>query len=102
MRENIVSMRRKDLESSVEMLPLVCEIRPESRKKITVIVFYRPPDTDSKYIKEFEKSLQLIQSRSKFNQIKVLGDFNLPNIDWSTGVATNSNAIYQHFTKTCS
>jgi endonuclease/exonuclease/phosphatase family metal-dependent hydrolase len=98
VRENILSMRRQDLESSAEML--VCELRPESKKKIAVIVFYRPPDSDLKYIKEFKKSLQLIQRRNKFDQIIVCGDFNLPNIDWTTGVATNNNTIYQHFTKT--
>ena len=98
VRKNILSMRREDLESSAEML--VCELRPESKKKIAVIVFYRPPDSDLKYIKEFKKSLQLIQRRSKFDQIIVFGDFNLPNIDWTTGVATNNNTIYQHFTKT--
>ena len=49
VRENIPSMRRQDLESSAEML--VCELRPESKKKIAVIVFYRPPDSDLKYIK---------------------------------------------------
>ena len=98
VHENILSMRRQDLESSAEML--VCELRPESKKKIAVIVFYRPPDSDLKYIKEFKKSLQLIQRRNKFDQVIVCGDFYLPNIDWTTGVATNNNTIYQHFTKT--
>ena len=55
VRENILSMRRKDLETSAEIL--VCEVRPEERKKIAVFVFYRPPDSDLQYIKEFKKSL---------------------------------------------
>jgi hypothetical protein len=91
-------MRREDVESSAEML--VCELRPESKKKIAVIVLYRPPDSDLKYIKEFKKSHQLIQRRSKFDQIIVCGDFNLPNIDWTTGVAANNNTIYHHLMKT--
>ena len=98
MRENILSLRRKDLESKAEML--VCEIRPESRKKLAVIVFYRPPDSDSKYIKEFKKSLQLIERCNKFDQVIVCGDFNLPSIDWTTGIATKNNNIHRHFTKT--
>ena len=28
------------------------------------------------------------------------GDFNLPHIDWSTGVATNNDSIHNFFTKT--
>ena len=98
VRENILSTKRRDLESKAEIL--VCEIHPESRKKIAVIVFYRPPDSDLNYIKEFKKTLQLIRSQKKFDQLIVCGDFNLPNIDWNTGVATNNNIINQHFTKT--
>jgi hypothetical protein len=94
VREKILSMRRQDLECSAEMM--VCELRPESKKKIAVIVFY----SFLKYIKELKKSLQLIQRWSKFDQIIVCGDFNLPNVDWNTGVAANNNTIYQHFTKT--
>jgi hypothetical protein len=30
----------------------------------------------------------------------VCGDFNLPHIDWSTGVATNNDSIHNFFTKT--
>ena len=98
VRENILSMRRRDLEKKAEIL--VCEIHPESRKKMAVIVFYRPPDSDLNYIKEFKKTLQLIRSQNKFDQLIVCGDFNLPNIDWNTGVTTNNNIINQHFTKT--
>ena len=92
----ILSMRRRDLENKAEIL--VCEIHPESTKKIAVIVFYRPPDSDLNYIKEFKKTLQLIRSQNKFDQLIVCGDFNLPNIDWNTGVTTNNNIINQHFT----
>jgi hypothetical protein len=73
----ILSLRRKDLESNAEMV--VCEIRLDSRKKLLVIVFYRPPDTDMNYIKEFKKSLQSIQNSNKFDQLLFCGDFNLPH-----------------------
>lgn len=32
------------------------------------IVFYRPPDTDLNYLKEFKKTHQLIQNNKKFGQ----------------------------------
>ena len=91
-------MRRKDLETSAEII--VCEVRPVERKKIAVIVLYRPPDSDLQYIKEFKRSLQLVQRCNRFDQIIICGDFNIPNIDWSTGTASNNNSISNHFTKT--
>lgn len=92
--DNILSIRRNDLESQAEML--VCEIRPNSKKKIEMIVFYRPPDLDLNYIKQLKESLQLIQRCAKFDRVIICGDFNLPNIDWTTGMATNNSTIYQH------
>ena len=64
-----------------------------------LIVFYRPPDTDLKYIKEFKKSLKLV-SKANFERIIVLGDFNLPNIDWSTGMEITGEVIGNPFAKT--
>lgn len=51
VRNSLFCFRREDLESNAEML--VCEICPKSKKKFLVIVFYRPPDTDLNYLKEF-------------------------------------------------
>ena len=69
-----------------------------------MIVFYRPPDSDLQYIKEFKRSLQLVQRCDRFDQVIICGDFiyipNIPNIDWSTGTASNNNSISNHFTKT--
>ena len=79
---------------------IVCEIRPESRKKLLVIVFYRPPDTDLNYIKEFKKSLQSIQNSNKFDQLLICSDFNLPHIDWTSGSTSTNNHIHNYFTKT--
>ena len=99
VRENIFSMRRKDLETSAEII--VCEVRPVERKKIAVIVFYRPPDSDLQYIKEFKRSLQLVQRCNRFDQVIICGDFNRLDIDWKTGTASNNNSIISnHFTKT--
>ena len=79
MRENILSIR--DLESKAEIV--VCEIHPESTKKIAVIVFYRPPDTDWKYIKNAnENTATNLNPKYKFDQLIIAcGDFNLLNTD---------------------
>ena len=98
VRNNIFNLRRKDLESNnAEML--ACEIRPQCRKKLLVLIFYRPPNTDLHYIKQLKRALTF-GSKAKFDSLIVCGDFNLPHIDWSTGVATNNYSIYNYFTKT--
>ena len=97
VRNSILSVRRKDLESNAEML--VCEIHPQNKKELLVIVFYRPPDTDLDYIKQLKKSLQLVHKTKKFDQIILCGDFNLPHIDWTTGTATTNDLIANYFTK---
>ena len=64
-----------------------------------VLVFYRPPNTNLNYIKQLKKALTLA-SKTKFDSLIVCGDFNLPHIDWSTGVAANNDSIHNFFTKT--
>ena len=68
-------------------------------KKLLVLVFYRPPNTNLNYIKQLKKALTLA-TKAKFDSLIVCGDFNLPHIDWSTGVATNNDSIHNFFTKT--
>ena len=51
VKNNIQSFRRPDLEYNAEVL--VCELRPEGKRKLLAVVFYRPPDTDLDYLKEF-------------------------------------------------
>jgi hypothetical protein len=97
VRNNIFNLRRKDLESDITEM-LACEIRPKSKKKMLVLVFYRPPNTNLDYIKPFKKALTLA-SKAKFDSLIVCGDFNLPHIDWSTGVATNNDPIHNFLTK---
>lgn len=86
VRNTIQSFRRRDLESNAEIL--ACELRPESNRKLLTVVFYRPPDSGFNYIKEFKKALRLAFI-AKFDRIIVCGDFNLPNIDWSTGTCSH-------------
>ena len=98
VRNNILSIRRKDLESDqTEML--ACEIRPETKKKLLVVVFYRPPDTDFKYIKDFKKALKLAW-KADFDSIIVCGDFDFRDIDWTTGVAVKNDSIHSFFSRT--
>ncbi|XP_068757932.1 uncharacterized protein [Montipora capricornis] len=78
----ISSIRRSELETECEIM--WCEIiilNPYSR--IMVGVFYRPPSTDVSYLLELEKSLCLLERSENTFTTFLLGDFNLPNVDWS-------------------
>ena len=70
VRNNILSIRRKDLENDQEEM-LACKIRQKMKKKMLVLVFYRPPNADLNYMKNFKKVLKLV-----FESIIVCGDFN--------------------------
>ena len=91
----INSIRRSDLECPAE---LVCEIRPSLKRKLLIVVFYRPPDSNLDYLKELKKSFRLA-NQARFDQLVVCGDFNLPHIDWEFGTATTGDSIHNYFTK---
>jgi hypothetical protein len=96
VQKSIRTIRQRDLESNSEVL--ICEIRPNAKCKFVIVVFYRPPDFMLEYMKELKKSFGLSR-QNQFEQIIICGDFNLPHIDWSTGVASTSDNIHTYFTK---
>lgn len=61
-------------------------------------VFYRPPSSDYLYLKEFTKFLDQA-SKAKFDHLLIVGDFNLPNVDWATLTASIDCQMYTLFTK---
>jgi hypothetical protein len=101
VRNNIFNLRIEKISKATAQKCSVraCEILPKSRKKLLVLVFYRPPNTILNYIEQLKKALTL-SSKAKFDSLIVCGDFNLPHIVWSTGVVTNNDSIHNFFTKT--
>ena len=77
----ISSIRRSELETDCEIF--WCEIIKNPLTRIMVGVFYRPPCTDVWYLLEVEKSLCLLERSGNTLTTLLLGDFNLPNVDWS-------------------
>ena len=57
-----------------------CSIRLQSKMIINLVVFYRPPQEVS-----LENLDQLINENKNSYPTIYVGDFNLPDIDWSTG-----------------
>ena len=50
-------------------------------------------------MKDFKRTLKLVY-KSNFDSIIVCGNFNLPDIDWTTGVAVKNDSIHAFFAKT--
>ena len=64
---------------------------------VLVGVFYRPPSSDIDYLKELERSLSLIERTGNNLSILLLGDFNLPQIVWSTPSPTCPDSLSSTF-----
>ena len=47
-------------------------------RKVTLGVFYRPPNNDTKPLEDLQAALQMLSAKELILQ----GDFNLPEIDW--------------------
>lgn len=58
--------------------------------KITLGVFYRPPSNDPKPLEDLQAVLQELS----LNELILLGDFNLPEIDWLNNRALRQSDIY--------
>ena len=96
VRNTVPCVRKPDLKTSAEIV--VCELHPSCKKKILMAVFYRPPSSDYLYLKEFMKFLDQA-SRAKCDQLLIVGDFNLPDVDWATVTASINYQVYTLFTK---
>ena len=70
-------------------------MKPYSR--VLVGVFYRPPSSDIDYLNEFERSSSLIERSGNNLSILLLGDFNLPQIVWSTPSPTCPDSLSSTF-----
>ncbi|ELU15675.1 hypothetical protein CAPTEDRAFT_209936 [Capitella teleta] len=89
------SKRRPDLECNCEVL--ACEInrRSASRSKIALIV-YRPPSSDIvSSINMLNETL--IKVSNEFSYVCLIGDFNMPNIDWNSPATYPANSTDVEF-----
>ena len=72
---------------------------PFNQEKYTICVCYRPPDCQQ----FFEAFGQLLNKLESATRVCIIGDFNMPSINWTTVVDTNAlgnefcNLIQQNF-----
>jgi len=78
IRNSITVIHRKDLESDCEMLWLELHT---SRGIINLVTYYRPPTATVDLLKLLHSALA---TNSNSLPVIVCGDFNVPDVDWST------------------
>ena len=79
-KEDLPITRRSDLESKSETL--WCQLNIKGERTILFGTVYKPKHDDTTTFIDFAKSLDLINSCNKLNDIVIQGDFNQPNISW--------------------
>ena len=90
--QQIASKRRADLETQCEII--VCEIKTIHHPKVAIVLCYRPPDTDRILFNNHLENV-LFNVFKEFTFVCLLGDFNLPEIDWlNPGHASHTNADF--------
>ena len=84
-----LSYRRSDLEPEIP----VCDVYPFNQKKYTICVCYRPPDCQQ-FFYAFGQLLSKLKSTTR---VCIIGDFNMPCINWTTVVDTKNSALGNEF-----
>lgn len=90
IRDLIKAYPRSDLRCYTSELDFV-EIVFPNRKRLTLCVFYRPPNNDLKPLED----LQFAVNEVSQNEVILVGDFNLCAIDWSNVWVLEKSAKYE-------
>jgi hypothetical protein len=69
-----------------------CKVDTSNKQSVFLGLFYRPHDTDAAYIESLYKSCEMVRDKSNGRFI-LLGDFNVPNIDWNDVRMTQYSAL---------
>jgi hypothetical protein len=67
---------------------MIIEVRPNKCEKMAVVLCYKPPDDDvGPFVKNFDSTLTKLHT--VYNQLLVIGDFNLPKVKGCQSVIQN-------------
>ena len=87
IKSDLRSLRRNQLEGTHCELVMV-EVFPLGRPKLIIGVFYRPPNDNTDSLLDLRSSLDILDESCRFI---LVGDFNLPRINWSHDYPTPSS-----------
>lgn len=80
--KNILSYEMTSLQTDCELLWV--QITVNRGIKLLIGAYYRPHTDDQYSVQELNVSLQKLQEKITDAKIWLIGDFNVPNIDWNT------------------
>lgn len=88
VRNTLKAHRRDDIACQSELL--FADIFLKHNKKITIGVFYRPPNGDLVPLEDLQRVLGEISS----TDLILFGDFNLSEIDWNNTISLRDSPLY--------
>ena len=88
-----LQMGEVEIAKNIELISGSVKLMKE--KKVIIAAYYRPPRrTDSEYTTASQEKFFKLRQKAKQNILVIGGDFNLPDIDWSTETIVSSR--YPH------
>jgi hypothetical protein len=92
INDKIICSHRPDLEcmSNYYNEIMVCDALFSNNKKTAIILFYRPPSADRAFIENFVNVLNNVYG-SGIRDMLIMGDLNLPEIDWEMPNSENDD-----------
>ena len=75
-------MLREDVNFDSELL--FVDILFPANRKISLGVFYRPPNSSINCLLDLQTALDTVLSSSQNSEMVLVGDFNIPEFDWNT------------------
>ena len=89
VRDSIKASPKEDVLCDSELI-FIDLLFPDNRK-ITLGAFYRPPNNDTKPLEELQQALDTLST----SELIMVGDFNLPDVDWLNIRASNNSTNYE-------
>ena len=94
-QDTVEAFQREDLLCDSELL--FVDILVSGNRKVNLGVFYRPPKSDINSLLDLQTALDSVLSTPNADLL-LLGDFNMPEINWETNCASRSS---DHTTLLC-
>ena len=82
LRKDLLGMKEDRLQTDSESIWV--KIIFAGKQPLYVGSMYRPTDENTKALEELDKALKKLTTRNSLPNILLLGDFNTPDINWST------------------
>jgi hypothetical protein len=89
LKKGLQAIQREDVDCMSELL--FVDIMLHSKKKLSLGVFYRPPDEDSKSLEELNRML----GEKISSDVILLGEFNITGINW-INLSSQRNSVLQN------